>query len=112
MSECPEQYICDILQLLMSKHCHGKKDLPRDAVCNLADKDADRDTLATSVDLAVDRLRSVEERPGEKYALQHTEELVDYLVEECNREPEFFKAYLNHVPPYVWRKYDVTPPKP
>lgn len=104
--------ICDILQVLMAKHCHGSKDIPRDALCQFASSGGDRDEQAAVLDSAVARLNCVEERPNERYALRQTEELVDFLVDECGRNPAFFKVHLNHVPPDVWRKYGVTPPRP
>ena len=107
-----ETDVCDILQVLMAKHCHGSNDLPRDAVCRFAGSGDDGDERAAALDSAVARLDCVEERPNERYALRHTEELVDFLVEVCDRNPAFFKPYLNHVPPDVWQKYGVTPPQP
>jgi len=107
-----ETDVCDILQVLMAKHCHGSNDLPWDAVCRFAGSGDDGDERAAALDSAVARLDCVEERPNERYALRHTEELVDFLVEVCDRNPPFFKAYLNHVPPDVWQKYGVTPPRP
>ncbi len=79
-----ETDVCDILQVLMAKHCHGSNDLPRDAVCRFAGSGDDGDERAAALDSAVARLDCVEERPNERYALRHTEELVDFLVEVCD----------------------------
>lgn len=105
----PEDHICAVIQVLMAEHGHGKGSLPREVLRRFASKNVDYDTIDESIDKAA-KLPFVVEIRADEFHLKQNEELVDYLVEECDREPWKFKAYLKHVPPEVWYKHDVTPP--
>lgn len=95
----------------MSEHSHGSRKMPREDVKRFTNKGADKNIVDEAIDLALD-LPFVLEGPKDWIYLDQTEALVDYLVEECDRNPRWFKEYLDQVPNYVWDKYGVPPPTP
>lgn len=112
MTADPDELVPDVVWVLVNKHAHGKRTLPRMAVNGYADGDVDADIMNAAIDKACAELSFVIEHPKDQFKIKQTEELVDYLVQECDGEPEFFKADLHHIPPDVWDKYGVTPPHP
>lgn len=102
---------CDIINVLMTKGCYRRQGCQREEVLRFAGSGHDRDVVEQAIDRAI-KLPFVGHVGSERIRLYQIAELVHFLVEECNREPEFFKAHLHHIPPHVWAEYSVTPPNP